>query len=105
MQTILLFVCETVMGLQLILNKLKIYCNEWGLTVNTDKTKTVIFRNQGRVTKHEHWDYWGNVIETVDSFNYLVLIFNYNGKFTNSYKQLASQGHKALISLRRLYKN
>ena len=33
------------------------------------------------------------------------LIFNYNGKFTNKLKQLASQGRKAVFSFRRSYKN
>ena len=41
---ILLFADDTVLfsytkpGLQLLLNKLHTYCNEWGITVDTDKT-------------------------------------------------------------------
>ena len=47
---ILLFADDTVLfsytnpGLQILLHKLHTYCNEWGITVNTDKTVCMVFR-------------------------------------------------------------
>ena len=34
--------------LQNSLNRLHLYCSEWGLTVNTSKTKVVLFRKKGK---------------------------------------------------------
>lgn len=38
-------------------------------------------------------------IEIVDSFKYLGMLFNYNGKFYKTQKHFAEQGRKALFSL------
>ena len=35
-------------GLQKCLNDLHIYCKQWKLKLNTDKTKTLIFNKSGR---------------------------------------------------------
>ena len=40
---------ETVEGLQNLLDNLHVYANKWHLTVNTDKTHIVVFRNGGKV--------------------------------------------------------
>ena len=40
---------ETPEGLQTMLNSLYSYLNDWNLTVNTDKTKIVVFKNGGRI--------------------------------------------------------
>ena len=39
---------ESINELQVALNAVKEYCNKWSLTVNTSKTKIVIF-SRGRV--------------------------------------------------------
>ena len=38
---------EIVEGLQESLNVLESYCSRWKLTVNTDKTKVMVFRKGG----------------------------------------------------------
>ena len=38
----LVLISRSKMGLQKCLNNLKIYCNKWGLEVNTEKTKTMV---------------------------------------------------------------
>ena len=42
-----------------------------------------------------------NCIEVVNSFNYLGLLLNYNGKFTVTEKLIASQGRKAMFAMKR----
>ena len=92
-------IAETPEGLQTMLNSLYSYSNDWNLTVNTDKTKIVVFRNGGRVRDNEKWFYDGNTLETVDQFIYLGMLLCYNGKFYQTQKHLAEQGRKALFAL------
>ena len=91
---------ETVVGLQTQLNSLEIYCKEWSLKINVQKTKIVIFRNGGKLYDNEKFYIDDNTeIEVVNKFTYLGLCFNYNGKFTEAEKQLGMQGRKAVFAL------
>lgn len=91
---------ETAHELQEMLNTLYSYTSVWDLTVNVQKTKIVIFRNGGKIHNNERWHLNGEPTEVVDSFTYLGLLLQYNGKFNNTQKQLASQGRKAMFSLK-----
>lgn len=91
---------ETAHELQEMLNTLYSYTSVWDITVNVQKTKIVIFRNGGKIHNCERWHLNGEPIEVVDSFIYLGLLLQYNGKFNNTQKQLASQGRKAMFSLK-----
>ena len=46
---------KTPNELQQSLDLLKSYCDTWGLEVNTDKTKIVVFRKRGPVFENEKW--------------------------------------------------
>ena len=48
---------KTPNELQQSLDLLKSYCDTWGLEVNTDKTKIVVFRKRGPVFENEKWLY------------------------------------------------
>lgn len=85
--------------LQTTLNSLHEYVTLWNLTVNTDKTKTLVFRKGGSID--HSWTYNNEILENVDSFNYLGLCLNYNGKYNTTQKKLADQGRKALFGLNR----
>ena len=54
--------------LQNNLNLLHDYCNTWGLEVNGDKTKIMVFRKRGRLKIDEKWTYNGLNVEVVDKF-------------------------------------
>ena len=47
-------------GLQNILNQLKIYSDNWDISVNVEKTKIVVFRNGGRLSRDDMWFYEGS---------------------------------------------
>ncbi|XP_060568367.1 P-selectin-like [Ruditapes philippinarum] len=47
--------------LQMHLDKLYEYCKSWGLEVNIDKTKIVVFRKRGGLLGNEFWTYDGVV--------------------------------------------
>ena len=82
--------------LQNSLDKLGIYCDKWGLEVNVDKTKIMVFRNRDRVPADNCWNYKGQTIEIVDDFNYLGVVFSYTGNFNSNISALVGKGLKAL---------
>ncbi|CAC5392826.1 unnamed protein product [Mytilus coruscus] len=45
----LVLLSESKIGLQTALNKLEIYCENWGLEVNLKKTKSIVFNTSGRI--------------------------------------------------------
>jgi len=68
----------------------------WGLTVNPDKSKVVVFRKRGPILESEKWLYNSVPLETVDNFNYLGVVFNYSGSFVLNQSAIAGKGLKAL---------
>ena len=45
------------------------YTLKWDLTINTNRTKIVVFRNGVKVRNNEKWFYNGCQIDTEDEFN------------------------------------
>ena len=60
-------------ALQSMINDLVNNWDTWGLTINTQKTKVMIFE-KGRPTRHDFYIY-NTAIEVVNSFKYLGLTF------------------------------
>ena len=85
--------------LQKSLDRLKYYCNKWGLKVNSEKTKVVVFRKRGGLLNNESWTYKGVNLEVVNNFNYLGTVFNYTGTFVLNQETLVGKGLKALNCL------
>ena len=85
--------------LQKSLDRLEYYCNKWGLEVNTEKTKVVVFRKRGGLLNNESWTYKGVNLEVVNNFNYLGAVFNYTGTFVLNQETLVGKGLKALNCL------
>ncbi len=78
---------------------MKIYCDKWGLEVNTEKSKIVVFRKRGAVRATETWFSMDNPLQVVNYFNYLGTVFNYTGNFILNQETLAGKGLKALNTL------
>ena len=55
----------TPCGLQNQLDSLKVCCDRLKMEVNTDKTKVMVFRKGGHLSKHEKWYYDGAEMEVV----------------------------------------
>ena len=87
---------DTPEDLQNSLDKLQEYCLKWGLEVNVLKTKIVVFRKRGRTFENERWTYNGNVLEVVNDFNYLGVVFNYTGSFGLNQQTLSGKALKAM---------
>ena len=90
---------ETVIGLQQMLDCLFEYSQKWGMEVNIEKSKVMVFRNGGQISNADTLYYDGKLVETVDKFSYLGFILYYNNKFTVAGKHLADQGRYIYICL------
>ena len=77
-------------GLQKGLDVLCDYCQRWKLTVNTDKTKVLIFRKGGNLPRNLSFSFQGSNIKIVNKFVYLGIIFFTGGSFNETYKTLSS---------------
>jgi len=90
---------KTPQELQNSLNLLHSYCTEWGLEVNTTKTKIMVFRKRGGLKPGESWTYNDMSIDIVDSFNYLGTVFNYTGSYSMNQEYVIGKALKALNTL------
>ena len=105
---ILLFADDTVLisytphGLQNLIDQLQAYCTKWGITVNTDKTVVMVFKQGNRVENIDMY-YNGKRLNVVAKFTYLGVTISSNGNFYQAQKSLADQGSRALFSLFALF--
>jgi len=67
----IVLVSDSVTGLQLNINHFARYCERWSLRVNLSKSKVMVFRRGGRISRLERWKYEGEVLETVNEYRFL----------------------------------
>ena len=74
-------VAEDENGLKKSLEILEMFCNRWGLTVNTGKTKVIVFQSPSRFQNQDvyHFNYDNVPLEIVQSFKYLGLTLARSG--------------------------
>jgi hypothetical protein len=84
--------------LQKALDAMYSYCNLWKLTVNTEKTKVIIF-SRGKIRVRPTFFLGRNKLEFADDYLYLGVIFNYNGKFNKARKGLYDKASRAMFAL------
>ena len=79
----IILLSKSAKGLQekLDIHVLNIYCKDWCLTVNTSKTKILIFNKAGRLIKHS-FRYGNENIECVSNCNYLGIWFSSSGFYS-----------------------
>ena len=86
-------------GLQKGLDVLSDYCQKWKLTVNTEKTKIMIFRKGRSLPRNLSFVFQGSVLEIVNKFVYLGITFSTGGSFNETHKTLSGQALKAIFKL------
>ena len=89
---------ENAQELQNALNAVHDYCQEWKLTVNTLKTKVVVF-SRGKIRSIPAFTFGSDNLEVVDSYVYLGILFNYNGSFKKHLSRQITLAKRALFSL------
>ena len=89
-----------VPGMQRQLDYLAEYCDTWGLTVNTDKTKVVVYAAAAPRSVSD-FQYQGTVVERVPSFKYLGVQLHGTHAFCSAGAARALAGQQAVHILRR----
>ena len=89
---------ETERELQAALNAVFDYCKTWHLTVNTSKTKIVIF-SRGKVRKYPDFQFGDSILQVVSEYVYLGTMFNYNNRFHKNKQKQVSLARRAMFGL------
>jgi len=71
----------------------------WGLSVNLGKSKIVVFRKGGNLSKLDCFTFQGNSIEIVKEYKYLGVSFYWNGNFKNHFKERAASARIGIYSI------
>ena len=91
---------DTPEGLQLQIDNLFTYCNRWKLTLNTDKSRIVVFKKGNRPLNFI-WHFGEDVLKVTNEIPYLGIVFSANGSFNKAQANLAKQANKAVFMLRK----
>lgn len=93
-------VAPSASDLQKLINIVYSYCKRWRMTVNTSKTKTMVFRKNMQTKRpHIQMCYGSDFLEQVDRYKYLGVVFDEVLKFNAANEMLASSGSRALGSI------
>ena len=84
---------ENPNDLQASLDEMKKYCDTFDLHINVNKTKILIF-SRGKLRRHHIFNLGVFILDTVEEYNYLGLVFNYNAKFKIAKSHLCQKGCK-----------
>ncbi|KAL1129468.1 hypothetical protein AAG570_013994, partial [Ranatra chinensis] len=74
-------------ALQHMIDDLANYCRQWTLKVNLNKSKIIVFRNEGRPSKLEKWWFDRSRIEVVNSYKCLGVALTPKLVFRQHFKQ------------------
>ena len=96
----LVLLSESECGLQNSLNKLENYCNTWGLKININKTKVVVFNKPfNSKIKSLKFVIDANKIEVSNTYCYLGVDISNTGSFLGATNSLYKKGLRALYSI------
>lgn len=91
--------------LQKSLSVLEVYCRRWCLNVNINKTKIIVFRKGGRLPQNLQFKFNDKIIEIVNKFCYLGIVFTSGGSAFETQKTLSGQALKAIFKLNKYLYN
>ncbi len=90
---------ESEKGMQKMLKSLEKYCKENELTLNTDKTKCMIFNKTGRLIRTPFY-YNKLKLENVNKFKYLGFLLTPSGEIKSGLKDLRDRALKGFFKLK-----
>ena len=97
----LLLLSKSATELQQNIGKVNEFCDRWGLSVNPDKTKTMIFTNNGQIKQDCYKFVIGQThLECVNQYKYLGVNVSSSGKFITAEKTLSLKASRALFSVK-----
>ena len=86
--------------LQNQLNELHEFCKEWGIEINTDKTKLIKFNSNYEISRNSQFKIGNHALEEVDSYSYLGMDLHKSGSFAPARASLKNKAMRALYSLK-----
>ena len=93
-----IILANTAQGLQNAMHDLDVYCTNWKLEVNVEKTKVMIFRK--RITScNSVFTLNGQSVDVVNEFKYLGVLFSYNGLFKLCKQRVKDQATRGVFAL------
>ena len=95
----LVIVSATKAGLQEKLNGLGLFADSKDLTINTKKSKIMVFNKGGRTLRKEHCTIKGEKLEVVSKYTYLGVEIPSSGSFCTSIGELTSKAKRAMMPL------
>ena len=97
----LLLLSTTEDGLQHNIDRVTSFCKKWGLSINTDKTKVMVFSKSGKANeKYGKFTIGQTLLENVDQYKYLGVDISANGRFSIAEKNLSMKASRALFSIK-----
>ena len=97
----LLLLSTSESELQQNINQVNEFCSRWGLSINPDKSKIMIFTKNGQVKKNGFKFLVGDKhLECVNQYKYLGVTVSSSGKFVTAEKTLSLKASRALFSIK-----
>jgi hypothetical protein len=96
----LVLMSNSAIGLQNCLSKLESNCAKWKLTLNTNKTKVLIFNKGGHIIRRFTFTFNRLEIDIVTNDCYLGINFSASGNFKLAIESLHDKAKKALFKLK-----
>lgn len=94
----LVFLSDCPTKLQCMIDHLHSYCTVWGLKINLNKSKIVVFREGSKISSNMKWNYGENPIEVLNEYKYLGIILNYNLSFNKHLNSRLVASRNAVIA-------
>ena len=95
----LILLSRSQQGLQNCLNKLQSFCDDWKMTVNLKKTKTVIFQKKARKPSNVMFFLNGYPIELTHEYTYLGVKLSPTGNFSITHEQLRDKAMHSFFGI------
>ena len=96
----LILLSNSETGLQQCLNRLSTYCSKWGLTVNENKTKCIVFSSRSTRKQYNNFYYEGCEIECVSKIKYLGIYVHSNGKIETAVEDRILKANRAIYMVK-----
>ena len=87
-------ISQSIGGLQKQIRTLERFCDISGMKMNLSKTKVMLFKNGGELSKTEKWSFKGRKLECVPNYKYLGLLLSSRNKFSKAIDNLALQARR-----------
>ena len=96
----LLILSETKEGLQNSLNNLSTYCDNWQLSLNINKTKTMIFTQSKHKIEQSFVTYKNKAVDNTTEYSFLGILIKNNGNLSQSTLNLTKKAKKVFFAIR-----